>query len=103
MTDGQRQLLAFSEDGSLFVGSLVILDKWQRTQRPLSFNQPSPSVPTNRLWGLQAGLSTWEVEVADKVTGVLTLTAHLRRSQLQISRTFTLKGVGDLKLKLDQL
>eukprot|EP00729_Bicosta_minor_P030684 gene30684-16276_t len=38
----------------------------------------------------EAGLSTWEVEAADKAAGVLVMSAYLRRTQLKITRTFTL-------------
>lgn len=40
----------------------------------------------------EAGLSTWEVEEWDEATGALVLCTYLRRSQLQIRRTFTLNG-----------
>ena len=40
----------------------------------------------------EAGLTTWEVEEWSASTGALVLSAHLRRSQLMIKRTFSLRG-----------
>jgi len=40
----------------------------------------------------EAGLTTWEVREADRAAGTVTLAAHLRRSELEVSRTFSLDG-----------
>lgn len=40
----------------------------------------------------EAGLTTWEVEAVDRAAGTVTLTAHLRRTALRVSRVFSLEG-----------
>ena len=56
----------------------------------------TPPPPSPHKKGLcfhgEAGLSTWEVDAADKEAGTLTMSAYLRRTQLKITRTFTLVG-----------